>query len=121
MEKRALGRGLDALIPPREVVFVDTQKHEKVIDLAVANVKTNKYQPRMDFNEDKLNELIKTNSISRLYLEIGTEVAFSKLSVEITTHADENGGIIDIDAFCESRKNLVSNSKVSEELSDDEA
>ena len=60
MEKRALGRGLGALIPPREVIFVDTEKSEKVISLALAQVKTNKYQPRVDFKEEKLNELIKS-------------------------------------------------------------
>lgn len=60
MEKRALGRGLGALIPPREVVFVDTEKGEKVINLSLTQVKTNKYQPRVEFKEEKLNELIKS-------------------------------------------------------------
>lgn len=59
-EKRALGKGLSALIPPREIVFVDAGKHEKVINLAVNNIKTNKYQPRVQFNEEKLNELVKS-------------------------------------------------------------
>ncbi len=60
MEKKALGRGLGALIPPREVIFVDTEKSEKIVNLALAQVKTNKYQPRVDFKEEKLNELIKS-------------------------------------------------------------
>ncbi len=60
MEKRALGRGLGALIPPRDIVFVDTEKGEKVISLVLSQVKTNKYQPRVDFNEEKLSELIKS-------------------------------------------------------------
>jgi len=60
MEKRALGRGLGALIPPREVVFIDTEKTEKVIDLSLTQVKTNKYQPRVDFKEEKLNDLVKS-------------------------------------------------------------
>ncbi len=59
-ERRALGRGLSALIPPREVVFVDTEKHEKVMNLPLNNIKTNKYQPRVQFNEEKLNELVKS-------------------------------------------------------------
>ena len=58
MEKRALGRGLGALIPPREVVFVETEKNEKVISLPLAQVKTNKYQPRVEFSQGKLDELI---------------------------------------------------------------
>lgn len=60
-EKRALGRGLDALIPPREVVFVENAKNENVVNLALDSIKTNKYQPRVQFNEEKLNELV--NSI----------------------------------------------------------
>lgn len=60
MEKRALGRGLGALIPPRDVVFVDTEKNEKVVHLSPTQVKTNKYQPRVDFKEEKLNDLIKS-------------------------------------------------------------
>lgn len=59
-EKRALGKGLSALIPPREVVFVDIEKHEKVVNLPINNIKTNKYQPRVQFNEEKLNELVKS-------------------------------------------------------------
>lgn len=59
-EKRALGKGLSALIPPREVVFADTEKHEKVMSLAVNSIKTNKYQPRVQFNEERLNELVKS-------------------------------------------------------------
>lgn len=60
MEKKALGRGLSALIPPREVVFVGTEKQDKVINLPPDNIKTNKYQPRVHFNEEKLNELVKS-------------------------------------------------------------
>lgn len=59
-EKRALGKGLSALIPPREVVFLETEKHERVINIPVLSIKTNKYQPRTQFGEDKLNELVKS-------------------------------------------------------------
>lgn len=60
MEKRALGKGLSALIPPRDVVFVETEKQEKVINLPISNIKTNKYQPRVEFNEEKLSDLVKS-------------------------------------------------------------
>ncbi|MDP3790466.1 MAG: ParB/RepB/Spo0J family partition protein [Candidatus Omnitrophota bacterium] len=60
IEKRALGRGLGALIPPREVVFVDTEKQEKVMNISLKDIKTNKYQPRVQFNEEKLNDLVKS-------------------------------------------------------------
>lgn len=60
MEKRALGKGLSALIPPRDVVFAETGKTDKIINLSIENIKTNKYQPRVQFGEEKLNELVKS-------------------------------------------------------------
>lgn len=59
-EKRALGKGLSALIPQRDVVFVDSEKHEKVANISTSQIKTNKYQPRVEFDETKLNDLIKS-------------------------------------------------------------
>ena len=59
-EKRALGKGLSALIPPRDVVFVDAGKQEKITNIALSQIKTNKYQPRVEFNEERLIELIKS-------------------------------------------------------------
>lgn len=59
-EKRALGKGLSALIPPRDVVFVGAEKHEKITSLPISQIKTNKYQPRVEFNEEKLSELIRS-------------------------------------------------------------
>lgn len=56
-----MGKGLSALIPPREVVFVDTDKQEKVMQIPISQIRTNKYQPRIEFNEHKLAELV--NSI----------------------------------------------------------
>lgn len=57
-EKRALGRGLGALIPPAET---ESSSHEKVLQIPVMQIKTSKYQPRVEFNEEKLTELV--NSI----------------------------------------------------------
>lgn len=58
MEKRALGRGLSALIPEREPAFDST---ESILQIPISHIRTNKYQPRTDFNQERLNELI--NSI----------------------------------------------------------
>jgi ParB family transcriptional regulator, chromosome partitioning protein len=60
MEKRALGRGLSALIPQRDVVFVKNSA-ETIINIPLSQVKANKYQPRAEFNKEKLNDLV--NSI----------------------------------------------------------
>ncbi|MDP3730753.1 MAG: ParB/RepB/Spo0J family partition protein [Candidatus Omnitrophota bacterium] len=59
-EKRALGRGLSALIPQREIVFMKNSA-ETVMQIPLSQVKANKYQPRAEFNREKLNDLV--NSI----------------------------------------------------------
>ena len=65
MEKRALGRGLNALLMPVAVESATMGNqggaHEQVLQLALSEIKTNKYQPRITFNQEKLNDLI--NSI----------------------------------------------------------
>ena len=60
MEKKALGRGLSALIPQRDVVFVKNST-ESIVNIPLSDVRVNKYQPRSEFNKDKLNDLV--NSI----------------------------------------------------------
>ncbi len=59
MEKRALGRGLEALIQPSDID--STREQEKVLQVKVSEIKTNKYQPRVEFNKERLNDLM--NSI----------------------------------------------------------
>ena len=56
MEKRALGRGLSALIPTKEVLV--EEKESNLLQIPISQITTNKYQPRLDFNQEKLNELI---------------------------------------------------------------
>jgi len=58
-EKRALGKGLGALIQPAEERF-DSQA-ERVLQIPISQIKTNKYQPRVNFDPERLNDLI--NSI----------------------------------------------------------
>ncbi|MFH1190342.1 MAG: ParB/RepB/Spo0J family partition protein [Candidatus Omnitrophota bacterium] len=63
MANKALGRGLEALLTP---VAIDTVSStiapqimsDHVIQVPVSQIKANKYQPRTDFNQEKLNELI---------------------------------------------------------------
>lgn len=71
-EKRSsLGKGLGALIPPKEVALADApgavpMSGEHVIDLQVSSIRANKYQPRSAFKEEKLRELadsIKENGV----------------------------------------------------------
>lgn len=65
MEKKALGRGLEALLTSTAAesasLIAATQpgnKHEQVMQIAISSITTNKYQPRLEFNQQKLNELI---------------------------------------------------------------
>ena len=58
MEKKALGKGLSALIPTKEY---SQENRESVLSVSIAEIRTNKYQPRIEFNKEKLEDLI--NSI----------------------------------------------------------
>jgi ParB family chromosome partitioning protein len=61
MEKRALGRGLEALITPTSVesaATAGTHPNEQVLQIQISQIRTNKYQPRIEFNQEKLNELV---------------------------------------------------------------
>ena len=56
---RALGRGLNALIPeaPTAVLPEPTPKEPRITQLRTDAIRTNPYQPRADFNQEKLQEL----------------------------------------------------------------
>ena len=52
MKKKALGRGLDALFPQVET------SADNIIDLSIADIDANPYQPRKVFDEESLQELV---------------------------------------------------------------
>ncbi len=52
---KALGKGLSALIPVKEEFQAN---RESVLDIPISKIKTNKYQPRLEFNKEKLEELM---------------------------------------------------------------
>ena len=58
MSKKALGRGLEALIPTREKEpEKDSLPTGKVEELSIEMISPNRYQPRKRFDEEKLEEL----------------------------------------------------------------
>ncbi len=57
MDRKVLGRGLDALISS---VAVDTLSREKVQMLKLDQVHASKFQPRLHFSESKIEELAKS-------------------------------------------------------------
>lgn len=54
MNKRGLGRGLDALIP---TVNSEDAGHEDITEIAVKDIVANRFQPRRNFEPEKLAEL----------------------------------------------------------------
>jgi ParB family transcriptional regulator, chromosome partitioning protein len=54
MERKALGKGISALIPGREP---EATKHEEVLYLKLEQIKPNPFQPREDFDSQNLEEL----------------------------------------------------------------
>lgn len=56
MQKRGLGKGLSALIPERQVV----SEKEEVVHIKVNDIAPSRYQPREDFDQAKLNELMES-------------------------------------------------------------
>jgi len=55
MVKRALGRGLDALIP--EIITV---RDREIIEVEISRINPGKYQPRIEFDEERQKELIES-------------------------------------------------------------
>lgn len=63
MEKRALGKGINALIPGKET---DVEILGKVVNIRLEQIQPNQFQPRKDFNSQSIEELalsIKENGI----------------------------------------------------------
>lgn len=54
MNSKALGKGLSALIPEKDE---EIEKNESVALVEVARIENNRYQPRKDYDDDKLDEL----------------------------------------------------------------
>ena len=55
MERKALGRGINALIPDQP-----TESGEKIVYLPVNQIKPNPFQPREDFDPQNLEELVQS-------------------------------------------------------------
>ncbi|MDO8525928.1 MAG: ParB/RepB/Spo0J family partition protein [Candidatus Omnitrophota bacterium] len=55
LTNKALGKGLSALIPAREGFQANK---ESILNIPIANIKPNKHQPRLEFNKEKLEELM---------------------------------------------------------------
>ena len=56
MERKVLGRGLEALIPTQG----EQGSHEKVRLLKISQIKASRFQPRLNFAQEKIDELAKS-------------------------------------------------------------
>ena len=57
MPKKALGKGLEALIPQSVSASVDVGPGQRVVEVEVENIQANPHQPRKSFDDDKLKQL----------------------------------------------------------------
>jgi len=57
MKKRRLGKGLNALIPQEELSGQLDQSSDQLVEIDVATVRPNPYQPRIKFNAQAFEEL----------------------------------------------------------------
>jgi len=55
MEKKVLGKGIGALIPPGSL-----EKQEKIVFVRLEDIRPNPYQPREDFDSQSLEELMQS-------------------------------------------------------------
>lgn len=66
MSKQKLGRGLEAILSPLTANKQSIPAAEHIIKIAIDKIKPNRHQPRVTFNEEKLQELadsIKQNGL----------------------------------------------------------
>ena len=54
MERKALGKGISALIPAKEP---ESTKHEEVLSLKLEQIRPSPFQPRVDFDQQSMEEL----------------------------------------------------------------
>jgi ParB family chromosome partitioning protein len=57
MKTRRLGKGLSALIPTQEADELEVPQSDQLIEIEIALIKPNPYQPRLKFNPQALDEL----------------------------------------------------------------
>jgi ParB family chromosome partitioning protein len=55
--KKALGKGLEALIPQSVSASVDVGPGERIVEVEVESIHANPHQPRKSFDDDKLKQL----------------------------------------------------------------
>ena len=111
MKKKALGKGLSALIPDTYMKFMETQKESQrtqaegvsgFMEIPIAQVRPNREQPRMRFSEEKIEELansIKEQGILQPIIVKKTEGGYELVCGERRLKAAERCGLDKIPAI----------------------
>lgn len=106
MSRKALGRGLDALIPSMPVV-ANPQPQETVLRVPIAKIRPNRLQPRKHFDPEKLAELaasIKEHGLAQpvvVSFDAGSET-YELIAGERRLRASELAGFKDVEVVVRS-------------------
>jgi ParB family transcriptional regulator, chromosome partitioning protein len=108
MQKRGLGRGLSALIPDTTSVFVGGRT---IVNIDINKILPNPRQPRMDFNQESLEELsdsIKTQGIVQPILVRPRDGKYELVAGERRWRASRKAGLTLIPAIIKDYSNQES-------------
>lgn len=106
MERKVLGRGLEALIPESAKPLLE--KEEKIVNLDIAQIKPSTFQPRANFNPQHLKELtdsIKEKGVVQPVLVRPSESGYELIAGERRFRAVKNLGYAKIPAIIKSVNN----------------
>ena len=89
-KRRALGKGLEELFNNEQLDFnkieekiIDSTPKEEIVELNLDELRSNPYQPRKVFDEDKLNELFsESETVKELISEYGAKLGLTSLTVK---------------------------------------
>lgn len=100
MSKKGLGRGLESLIPMEAI-----QDGERVEMLAIADIEPNRYQPRRDFDPEKLQELadsIRVHGVVQPIIVRPAEPGYELIAGERRWRAAQMAGLSEMPAVVRS-------------------
>lgn len=105
MERKGLGRGLSALIPGREQ---PAHQKDKIIYISLEQIKPNPYQPRENFAQESLDDLIasiKEKGIIQPILVRATPIGYELIAGERRLRAARSLNIKEVPAIIKEVKN----------------
>lgn len=99
IQNRALGKGLSALIPPKESEYA-TQ--EKILQIPTSQIRPSKYQPRLEFSKEGLDDLmnsIREKGVVQPILVRKAQDGYELIAGERRLRAVKNLGVANIPAI----------------------